>query len=65
MNKLRKFSKKLIKNNKGQGMVEYILLLVIVAGLVMMFKKPITEAINGRVGDVTGSMDGFQVDRSN
>lgn len=63
MNKLKKFSKKLVKNNKGQGMVEYILLLVIVVGLVMAFKKPIMEAVNGRVGNVTDSMNSFNVEQ--
>lgn len=62
MNKLRKFSKKLIKNNKGQGMVEYILLLVIVVGLVMAFKGKIVSAIGSKTDEVTGSMDSFKVD---
>lgn len=63
MNKLRKFSKNLIKNNKGQGMVEYILLLVIVVGLVLAFKEPIKKAVGGRVGAVEDSMNNFNVDQ--
>jgi Flp pilus assembly pilin Flp len=63
MNKLKKFSKKLIKNNKGQGMVEYILLLVIVVGLVLAFKEPIKNAVSGRVDDVSNSMESFSVDK--
>ena len=36
----------LINNKKGQGATEYILLLVVVVGLVLAFKKPIMDAMN-------------------
>ena len=41
---------KILNNKKGQGMVEYILLLVIVIGLVFSFKKPIGDAFNKAMG---------------
>ncbi len=34
MLKMKSFSKRLLKNNKGQGMVEYILILVVVVAIV-------------------------------
>lgn len=53
-NRLRK---NLIKNQSGQGATEYILLLVVVVGLVMAFKKPITDKFLGSVDKVGQKMD--------
>lgn len=57
MKTARKNKVKFLKNQKGQGMVEYILLLVVVIGLVMAFKKPITDKFNDVLGKTTTSMD--------
>ena len=38
MKKLKTFSKRLMKNDRGQGMVEYILLLVVVVAIVVIMK---------------------------
>jgi Flp pilus assembly pilin Flp len=35
--------RKLLRNERGQGMLEYVLLLAVVAGLVMVFKGKITS----------------------
>jgi Flp pilus assembly pilin Flp len=43
MKKLRK----IMKNERGQGMLEYVLLLAIIAGLVMAFKGKITTIFGG------------------
>ena len=48
---------KLLKENKGQGMVEYVLLLVVIIGLVFAFKKPIVDKFNQIVGKTTQGMD--------
>lgn len=40
-NILKRKKKNLLKNEKGQGMVEYILLLVVIIGIVMVFKGKI------------------------
>lgn len=56
--KLReRMRKNLIKNQSGQGATEYILLLVVVVGLVMAFKKPITDRFNKQVETVGSKMD--------
>lgn len=40
----------LLKNKRGQGATEYILLLVVVVGLVMAFKGKIMNIMNEKVG---------------
>ena len=49
--------KNLLKNNAGQGATEYILLLVVVVGLVLAFKKPITDKFLGSVDKLGSQMD--------
>jgi Flp pilus assembly pilin Flp len=50
----------LLKNNRGQGATEYILLLVVVVALVVMFKdaiktrmKTATDSLGTKMDDVT------------
>lgn len=62
MNKFKQFSKRLMKNNKGQGMVEYILLLVVVVAIVMALKPAISQYVQGDMfenlkGQITGVMN--------
>jgi len=52
-------NKKFLRNEKGQGMVEYILLLVVVIGLVAIFKNKIVETIKGKTDQVGTQMDNF------
>jgi Flp pilus assembly pilin Flp len=56
-NRLRK---NLIKNQSGQGATEYILLLVVVVGLVVAFKKPITDAIKSKTTALESKMEEVQ-----
>ncbi|MBL7669133.1 MAG: hypothetical protein JNM39_01490 [Bdellovibrionaceae bacterium] len=63
MKKLKNFSKKcskvFLKNNKGQGMVEYILLMVVIIALVTIFKDPIKTAVSDKVNSLKDSISGF------
>jgi hypothetical protein len=59
MKKLKNFSAKLFKNNSGQGATEYILLLVVIVGLVVMFGPKIKAAFSGKVDEVTGNISNF------
>jgi Flp pilus assembly pilin Flp len=59
MKKLKKFAKTLWKDESGQGMAEYVLLLVIVVGLVFMFKDKIKTAVEGQVNGVTDKISNF------
>jgi hypothetical protein len=45
--------KKVLKNQRGQGMLEYVLLLTIIVGLVMAFKDPITNIFKGATDNLT------------
>lgn len=59
MNRFKNFSKKLLKNQSGQGATEYILLLVVVVALVMMFKGEIKKAFEGKLGNLSESITNF------
>lgn len=60
MKSFKSFSKKLFKNQSGQGATEYILLLVVVVALVLMFKKEIQSTLEGKIGQLKESISGFQ-----
>jgi len=62
MKKLKKKNRKLFRNERGQGMVEYILLLVVVIGLVMVFKNKIVEIVKGKAEEVGSAVGEFQVE---
>ncbi len=51
--------KETLKNERGQGMLEYVLLLAIVAVLILAFKtqiKGIFEKATNQLGDSTGKV---------
>jgi len=47
----------LIKNNRGQGATEYILLVAVVVAVVMMFKGKITEKLKSTTDQIGSQMD--------
>ena len=49
---MKNFFKILWEDESGQGAVEYILMLVVVAAIVLTFKEKITEIIREKTGDV-------------
>ncbi|MEK2689543.1 Flp1 family type IVb pilin [Bdellovibrio sp. GT3] len=59
MQKFKNFSKNLLKNKQGQGATEYILLLVVVVGLVMIFKKDIQSTVTDKISELRGSIGGI------
>lgn len=54
---LRKFTRKSLKNNRGQGATEYILLVAVVVGIVMMFGPKIKEKLSGATENLGQSID--------
>jgi len=59
MNTIKRKFKEIIKDESGQGMAEYILLVVIVVGIVTAFKKPLTDAITNKVSALSSSITDF------
>lgn len=59
MKKFKNFSKKLLKNQSGQGATEYILLLVVVVALVVIFKDKIKTTMDSKVGELSEKISGF------
>ncbi len=57
MKSWKNFSKRFLKNERGQGMVEYILLLVIVVAVVTIFKKPLMDMVNTKIGELQGAVN--------
>lgn len=53
-NRLRK---NILKSRAGQGATEYILLLVVVVGLVMIFKDKIRNIMDGKVTQLGNDID--------
>jgi len=47
----------LLKNNRGQGATEYILLVAVVVAVVMMFKSKITTKLESTIGTIDGKMN--------
>ena len=48
MKTLKKNLKRLLQDESGQGAMEYILILVVVGGLVMVFKDEILKIVKAR-----------------
>ena len=57
MKKLKNFAKTLWKDESGQGTAEYVLLLAIIAGVLIVFGPKIKTAIMGKLDSVTNNMD--------
>lgn len=56
-NRLRK---NLLKNQSGQGATEYILLLVVIVGLVMMFGPKIKKAMSDKMEKLDSDIQNVQ-----
>lgn len=65
MRKVTNLIKALWKDESAQGATEYILLLVIVVGLAMMFRKRIMSMVEGRLGAIEGALSGFSPSEGN
>ena len=51
--------KKMLKDESGQGATEYILLLVVVVGLVLLFGPEIQTLVRETMASVGGAAGGF------
>ncbi|MGI9549136.1 MAG: Flp family type IVb pilin, partial [Bdellovibrionales bacterium] len=49
---MKKTFLKIWKDESGQGATEYILMIVVVVGMIMVLKKPITDMVTEKVEDL-------------
>ncbi len=60
MNKVNKWLKnKKVSNQSGQGMTEYILLVVVILAVAGIFKDQIIGAVRGKMNTVSGKINDF------
>ena len=52
--------KKKMNSQSGQGMTEYILLIVVVIAVAGAFRKPIMDAVTNKMTKVGGQIEGFE-----
>ena len=61
-NLIKKLSKsqfsQLVQNQRGQGMLEYILLVVVIVGLVLALKGPLSGKVEDIKAKLSSSIDG-------
>jgi Flp pilus assembly pilin Flp len=63
MTKMRNFLKRLWNDESGQGMAEYVLLIVVVLTVAFMFKDKIKGMVSGKLDAVSSEMNSFNVDK--
>ncbi|MBX3017023.1 MAG: hypothetical protein KF767_03970 [Bdellovibrionaceae bacterium] len=62
MNKLKTFARRFINDESGQGMAEYVLLIVVVVGVAFMFRKNIMSMVQDKMTSVSGEFQNFNVE---
>ena len=65
MKSIKNLAQKLWKDESAQGATEYILLLVVVVGVVLMFKGQIMSAVKSQMEALTGQMGQVSSSSSN
>lgn len=53
------FCKKINSNNKGMGVIEIVLIILVLVGLVIIFRNQITAIITNVFSKVTKEINGF------
>lgn len=56
MKKLKNFAKNFWADESGQGTAEYVLLIAIVVGVLVVFGPEIKKAVMQKLADTTGKM---------
>lgn len=54
MNKIKEYVKDFIKEEDGIGVVEIILIIVVLIGLVIIFKRQIEQIVNNILSTISG-----------
>ena len=63
MKTLKNKALELWNDESAQGATEYILLLVVVVTIAMIFRNKISEIVKGKVGEVGGAINTFNVEQ--
>lgn len=59
LKKLKSYFKNKAKDQSGQGMAEYVLLIVVVVGVAFMFKDKIKNMVSSKLDEVGGQFQEF------
>jgi Flp pilus assembly pilin Flp len=64
MKNIAKFARRLWNDESGQGMAEYVLLIVVVVTVAYLFKEKIRGMVDRKMTEVGGEFDNFKVQTS-
>lgn len=63
MKSIQKFAKRLWNDESGQGMAEYVLLIVVVVTVAYVFKDKIKNMVSSKMDSVSSDFNGFSVEK--
>ncbi len=63
MNKLKSFARRFMNDESGQGMAEYVLLIVVVVTVAFLFRGKITDMVSKKMDNVSGEFQNFEVQK--
>jgi len=63
MKKIKNKVLELWNDESAQGATEYILLLVVIVGLALAFRRQITQMVNDKLTDLSGGIGSFTIDQ--
>lgn len=63
MKSIKNVAKRLWNDESGQGMAEYVLLIVVVVTVAFVFRDKIKGMVTTKMDQVGGEFQGFQVER--
>lgn len=59
MKNIKSFAQRLWNDESGQGMAEYVLLIVVIVGVAMIFKDRIRNMVSQKMGSVSDQFNQF------
>lgn len=63
MKNIQKIAKRLWNDESGQGMAEYVLLIVVVVTVAFTFRDKIKSMVSNKLDSVGGEFNGFEVQK--